>query len=466
MPYAQYLQRVKAYTSFYTVDELDKSTLALSEKYPNIVHMFIAGYSTKGHPIYCLKIGEGPRNALAFGCPHPNEPIGAMMLESFSALLAENQSLRDELGFTWYIIKTIDPDGTKLNEGWFKGPYTVYHYARNYFRPAMNRQAEWTFPIEYKKMNFQSPTEETRILMELIEKIKPRFMYSLHNAGFGGVFWYISKEMPEIYKKLAGTAEKYEIPLSMGEPEVPCAKVYSPAVYELISTRQMYDFYEKQMPISPEQLINWGTSSDDYANRFADTFTLVSELPYFFDPRIADMTESDMLRRDAVIESCALMEELLGYIIEQYNGIISDISMGNPFRIALGDFVKCGGPAEAAAKKRWAETAPELLSPAKNSEIFDNFIMSRFYHLLLLGLLVRMPEYELQTNTDDGSMAPARITRLEKAHMETESYLKKLCGELESKLNYEVIPIKKLISIQMESAFIAVEQIKKGDVQA
>ena len=38
--------------------------------------------------------------------PHPNEPIGAMMLEYFTRELAENKELREKLDYTWYIVKS------------------------------------------------------------------------------------------------------------------------------------------------------------------------------------------------------------------------------------------------------------------------------------------------------------------------------------------------------------------------
>ena len=102
----------------------------------------------------------------------------------------------NDLGYTWYIVKCVDPDGLKLNENWLKGPFTVTNYIKNFFRPAGNVQVEWSFPMKYKEYNFNKPLPETVALMSLIEKIKPDFIYSLHNAGFGGVFWYINREMP------------------------------------------------------------------------------------------------------------------------------------------------------------------------------------------------------------------------------------------------------------------------------
>lgn len=133
------IDNIPDYQQFLTVDEMDENSKRLAAEFPGIVEIFEAGKSRKGHPIYCLKIGQGSRNALMFGCPHPNEPMGAMLLEYFSRALAENEDLRKELDYTWYLIKSIDLDGTQLNEGWFKGPITLTNFTRHYFRPGMNR---------------------------------------------------------------------------------------------------------------------------------------------------------------------------------------------------------------------------------------------------------------------------------------------------------------------------------------
>ena len=71
--------KVPAYDTFLTVDEMDASTLQLAKDYPDVVTVTEVGRSRWNHPIYCLKIGSGSQNALMYGTPHPNEPIGAMM---------------------------------------------------------------------------------------------------------------------------------------------------------------------------------------------------------------------------------------------------------------------------------------------------------------------------------------------------------------------------------------------------
>ena len=102
-------------------------------------------------------------------------------------LLCEDDALRDELGFSWHIMPCIDPDSTRLNEGWFAGPFTRRHYARHFFRPAPDQQVEWTFPLAYKSAYFDRTLPETEALMRVIDELRPELMYSLHNAEHGGV---------------------------------------------------------------------------------------------------------------------------------------------------------------------------------------------------------------------------------------------------------------------------------------
>lgn len=446
------IENVPDYKNFLTLEELDESTKKLAWRFPGIVELFEAGRSGSGHPIYCLKIGNGSKNALAFACPHPNEPIGAMMLDYFSSALAENEELRSELDYTWYIIKCSDPDGVMLNEGWFKGPFTLYNYARNFYRPTFIRQVEWTFPIRYKKLNFSRPIPETRAIMNIIDKIKPTFMYSLHNSGFGGVYWYMTEEMPDIYDNLRESAQKQKVPLNLGEPEVPYAKRFSPAIYKMIDSKDMYDYYEQYTKVNPEEIITFGTSSADYANSKGKTFTLLSELPYFYDQRINDTSESDLLRRDAIIKNCEYFKETALFIKKNLEETMGYISTENPFRQFLMDNIPIGLQ-EVDAKSSWAATNPELLKKATVAEKFDNLYVSRFYNLLNLGSLVRLYEYELPNRKGE------IFEVLKKAFDTAEKELKRSSGLLESELDYHVIPIQRLVRIQLESGLITAKAL-------
>ena len=155
------LSKIPDYEAFFTVDELNAALWQLAKDHPESVEVFEAGKSREGRPMLCAKVGSGSKNALSYGCPHPNEPIGAMMCHYLARALAEDETYRKELDFTFYILPVSDVDGTVLNEGWFKGPFTIYNYARNFFRPEGKDQVEWTFPMEHKGYSFQNPMPET-----------------------------------------------------------------------------------------------------------------------------------------------------------------------------------------------------------------------------------------------------------------------------------------------------------------
>ena len=161
------LHSVPNYHEFLTVAELNKSSKQLAEDFDN-VELLEIGQSKQGRIIYCLKIGNFQRNALLFAFPHPNEPIGSMTTEFLSHYLASHPDFLERTKITWYIIKAIDIDGAVLNEGWFKGKFDPIKYALNYYRPASHEQVEWSFPIKYKNVDFNSPIPATQALMKLI----------------------------------------------------------------------------------------------------------------------------------------------------------------------------------------------------------------------------------------------------------------------------------------------------------
>src|ERR1700712_3500534 len=135
------------YAAFMTIDELNESSHQLVRDFPELASIRVVGTTRAGDPIELLTIKGGEIQAFVFGGPHPNEPIGTLTIEYLSRKLCEDASLRQELGYTWHFIKSIDSDGMRLNEGWFKGPFTPTNYARHYYRPEPTAQVEWTFPV-------------------------------------------------------------------------------------------------------------------------------------------------------------------------------------------------------------------------------------------------------------------------------------------------------------------------------
>ncbi|MDH5449986.1 MAG: M14 family zinc carboxypeptidase [Candidatus Bathyarchaeota archaeon] len=440
------VEEVPDYKTFDTVDELKASSEKLVRKHPSKTEIFVIGKSRKGEEIKALRIGKGRKTALLFGFPHPNEPIGSMTLEYLSWRLAEDETL-DKLDFTWYIIKCVDPDGARLNEGWFKGPFTPLNYALNYYRPPGYQQIEWTFPIKYKTLVWDTPIPETRALMKIMEDVKPQFMYSLHNSGFGGVYFYVSSRCKPLYPQFQNLAKKEMLPLHLGEPETPYMKKLAEAIFKMPTSVEAYEFLKKHTNKDPAEIINYGTSSDDYARRVAESFTLVCEMPYYYDPRIGDTSESDVIRREAVLHSVAIAEERYNFVKEKYSKVkasLKEYEEKRPFRDAIEDTLK-RFPDSIAAQKHWAKTDPQLKRKATVAEKFDSHVLSRFYDLLSLGLLHRCVK-----DTKNGGVEKEILQQM-----------KEWNDRLERQLSYKVIPIRSLVRVQLGSALLTAEYIRQ-----
>ena len=442
------IKNVPEHEYFKTVDELNESSRKLAEQYPDLASFYRIGESMAGDPIYCLKIGNGSRAILMYGFPHPNEPIGSMMLDYLSQQLVENEAFRNTFkDVSWYIVKVADNDGAKLNEGWFRGPYTPLNYALNFYRPASFQQVEWTFPIKYKTLDNNDPIPETRALMNIIEEVKPIFIYSLHNAGFGGVYNYISDDAPILYPIFEKAYEDQNIPAALGEPEMPYAVKFAEAVFKMPTMRDTYDYYAANTDRDPAEIIGKaGTCSYEYGKQFNEkVFELVCEVPYYYNPKIEDLSETEFIRRDLVLANIEDTKQEDQKIKEIYFPLKDRLVVDTPLRTALDDFLE-SSERHLPVQENWAKTAKELEKKATVAEAFDNQQVSKTYKMLLWGMLRRIMLLNYE-KTNDGEFKAAG----EKAYR----HMKDMSDKLEKELEYTIIPIKKLVQIQLMSGLYA-----------
>lgn len=182
---------VPRYDSFLTVDEHRDRDRAIAAEYDHVEYDEL-GESQDGNTLWAVTVGDGDRSALLFGAPHPNEPIGSMTIDFLIHEFATNDELRSSLNYEFVCMPISDPDGVRLNEGWFDGPFTLSNYAQNFYRPPPDEQVEATFPLEHEDYSFNSPTPATQALADLIDAHHPEFIYSFHNTAFGGCYYYIT----------------------------------------------------------------------------------------------------------------------------------------------------------------------------------------------------------------------------------------------------------------------------------
>ena len=452
MGFEDILLEVPEYREFMTVDELNESSRRLAEGYPGLVDLFQIGCSKAGEPIYALRVGDGDFKAIFIGFPHPNEPIGSLTIEFLSRKLAEDDDFRRKLNFTCYFIKVADVDGVRLNEGWFKLKYDTVTHMLNFYRTPGYKQVEWTFPVNYKTLNWSKPAPETRAIMNLIDRVKPDFLYSLHNSAFRGAYFYVSEPCPELYPKLQSLVKSQRLPLHLGEPEAPYMKKLADGVFLLSSIEKIYDFYEKHSDRDPASIINHGASSVDYVRSVSDAFSIICEMPYIFDEKVNDNTPVSITRREAVLRSIEFSDRVFNLVNDAFNRLEVFLDDESPFYEVVLEYLKRYKPS-IEAKRRWAETDKSLDRPATVAELFDNLVITKYYRLRLIGQFIRLIDDSVKRN-------PSLGKRLEADRRLMLKELYRLSSEIDEEADIKVIPIGKLVRVQVGAALYAMDYVK------
>lgn len=442
------LERVPELQVFPTVDEMTDAVEQLSSAYPAITQLRRVGSSRLGEPLVCLTIGSGSRHALIVAMPHPNEPIGALTAVELARILCEDSALLDSLDFSWHIIPCIDPDGTRLNEGWFKGPFTRSHYARHFYRPANEDQVEWTFPFSYKEAYFDRVLPETLALIRLIDELKPAFLCSLHNAENGGVYYYLSRPAPGLYPALHEIPAHLGVPLDRGEPDPPYVPMLAPAIFGHVTRQQGYDYHEQagQDPVDGE----YGESSMFYAARYG-TLSLVSELPYWTDARADDETPSDELYSNVLRRHADEIAHVVAAMRNALEATAADRIIETPFLRASRCFVETLD--KQAALTRWRSGQEESARPATAAEQWSCQQFVHMFRTRFPGMLVRA----LEAQIDAGLASPSVRT----AHSSLKDRFDSWCEEAEADTAATMLPLRKLVATQLGAIVAAARYLER-----
>lgn len=125
--------------------ELQDHIRTFPTRFPSLCRLTRVGGSRSGHALELLSVSGGPYQVLVIGGPHPNEPVGLATVLALAHRVVAQAGLRTAV--TWHILACSDPDGAMLNEGWVPAvtPTWSSHF-RDFYRPALADQPEWTFP--------------------------------------------------------------------------------------------------------------------------------------------------------------------------------------------------------------------------------------------------------------------------------------------------------------------------------
>ncbi|EMF53502.1 carboxypeptidase [Streptomyces bottropensis ATCC 25435] len=191
------------------------------------------GTSRAGTPMWLLSVGRGGRHTLVVAGPHANEPVGGATVLRLAERVLADPRLSEGADTTWNLLLSLDPDGSRRNEGWLSGPYTLGHHFRHFFRPGFLEQPEW---LPDGAAGAVMP--ETRALLDLQDELRPFFQCSLHGVDVGGGFVELTRDLPGLDRRVACAAARLGIPRELSPYDTLYWPRLGPAVYRIPPPRR------------------------------------------------------------------------------------------------------------------------------------------------------------------------------------------------------------------------------------
>ena len=104
----------------------------------------------------------------------------------------------------------------------------------------------------------------------LLDRIRPDFYYSLHNAWAGGAFYFLSHPIAQRYHEdLYQLLEQHRIRLQTSAPHRIWCREFGAGIYEMFTMKKYYDALEGTTPAS-ETVLDSGGSSWEYLAELND----------------------------------------------------------------------------------------------------------------------------------------------------------------------------------------------------
>jgi hypothetical protein len=420
----------------------------------------IAGTSAKGIPIYHLRFGSGSTKALIVGGPHAPEQIGSATILGLLNLLKERHSALFAADVEWHIVPCLDPDGAILNEGWTQKSFTLENYLRNHYEQPSADQVDRSFPIRYKKLHFDKPTPEAKVLQKLLDQIRPDYFYTLHNFSPAGATWFaISRDIDaRYYRELHQLLERYRIPMRRRTPTSKFTAQFADGVCEWPTLRNIYDQLEKTMPFPEVTLQGTGAGSSSYLAQIKQgALSFCTELVHLRHPSATSQESTPENLRQIRLRIDADNKFLAALILEEWKTVAADLEVSSPFYRKLSKQLIEARETLHEGIPQWnlVRTRDILFNPADGkiatrSELFSAWMADRFKFLCNAYGFVRLLEESRQT-----SAVLECIARMERVFAHAIADL----GQQVDFEAFDVIDPRTLAQVQLGSGLIALNSV-------
>lgn len=280
------------------------------------------GTSRQGRPLFALLTGEGATTIMIKGNAHADEPTGIITCLELIRLLADNPAWRPlHRRFRFCLIPTANPDGLARNRGWLSAPFSLAQYFRHVYRDLPKDDVEFGYPSNKSDMEAVRP--ENAACARFYEACSPIAVHlSLHSMVFTGGAWFLisGSDNPALVEPvisfLTGACRDAGLPLhdedrggQRGFTRI------GPGFHTIPTVEGMQAFFKQSgdKALTSQFRLN----SMQYNMQHHETrYTAVSELPYAFDPALADMTATDLPRADLERHRAEIQREALDELAE------------------------------------------------------------------------------------------------------------------------------------------------------
>ncbi|CAM5279628.1 hydroxylacyl-CoA dehydrogenase (plasmid) [Streptomyces viridifaciens] len=269
----------------------------LAARHPNMCRVRTLGTSRGGRPLLLLTIGHAKEHALVVSGAHADEfSSRATVLELAHRILAQPA----QHTVTWNFLLCLDPDGAHIAED-SRHARTLPQYFATFYRPAAEEQPEWAPAIG-------ADLPESRILLDLIDELRPRLQFSLHSTDIGGTFVQATCHLPGLAEPFAKSAAALGIPVDSGSFDTFWLQEPGPGVFTMNAgdiDRQESTTGMLTAPTGDEEPAAGVAATTWFAPQRHGGDTLIIEVPVWAsrpnsqgaaDPRIHLTTCSDHLR--------------------------------------------------------------------------------------------------------------------------------------------------------------------------
>jgi hypothetical protein len=345
------------------------------------------------------------------------------------------------------LIKCIDPDGARLNEGFVKGEYTPYNFAMNYYRTPLSGTGEECFPYRYGDwLDLNSPTTETLALMKIMSGRSFDFISSLHMMKFGSITYQVSEPCPLLYAPFAHLAKENGIFLRKRT-----GFMYAPGVQHGGYFTPVRNYINAKAAGKTAIQKLYGAYVFEYALLMnPHAFMMVPECCNWYDKRCFDDTPVEETLGQVLQYVSSVGKETAKLIVDMYNVVKPLLTIASPFKDMMEEYVdNIVNPKTMVIDPDPVLTPDELKAKSTVGQKVESEGRADVYRMFYVGGAIRMIDYQIERKGGDDVLNSAKENLLSK--------LNEYNDVIKRKYDCRHWPMKNLVAMNLGSILYSAE---------